>query len=53
MAKKKEVEKEEVKTDDRQARWEAHLAEEKAYNQSVYDTRGGDAQIANIPDSFI
>jgi hypothetical protein len=49
MAKAKEVK---VKVNDRQYRWEAHLAKEKEYNQSVYDTRGGDAQIDNIPESF-
>ena len=51
MAKAKEVKKV-AKKDDRKDRWEAHLAAEKANNPSVYDTRGGDAQIENIPDSF-
>lgn len=50
MAKAKEEKK---GKNDRQERWEAHLKAEKEYNQSVYDTRGGDAQIAKIPDSFV
>lgn len=47
MAKAKEVKK-----DDRQARWEAKLLAQKENNPSVYDTQGGDAQIANIPADF-
>lgn len=46
------TEKKEKKSDPRQARWEAHLRAEKAYNPSVYDTRGGDKQLASIPESF-
>lgn len=42
-----------AKKDDRQERWEAKLRAQKENNQSVYDTQGGDAQIANIPDSFL
>lgn len=40
------------KKDNRQERWEAHLRKEKEYNPSVYDTRGGDAQLDTIPESF-
>lgn len=44
--------KETKKKDLRQAKWEAQLAAEKENNPSVYDTKGGDAQIDNMPDSF-
>lgn len=40
------------KKSDRQVRWEAFLSQEKEYNPSVYDTKGGDAQIDTIPESF-
>lgn len=53
MAKAKEEKKVEKKVKSRQERWEAHLKAEKEYNPSVYDTKGGDAQIAKIPDSFV
>lgn len=45
-------EKVEKKKDDRPLRWAKHLAEEKEYNPSVYDTRGGDKQLDTIPESF-
>lgn len=46
--------KEKVGTkDDRQERWAAHLAAEKEYNPSVYDTKGGDQQLDTIPESFL
>lgn len=45
-------EKVDKKKDDRQERWEAYCAAEKAYNPSVYDTRGGDKQLDTIPESF-
>lgn len=45
------TEKKEKKSD-RQARWEAELLAQKENNPSVYDTRGGDAQLSSIPESF-
>lgn len=40
------------KKSERQIRWEKQCAEEKEYNPSVYDTKGGDKQLETIPESF-